>query len=71
MILDPFQKVTTIVSAEQVPSMQKIMPILVKIERCMHMNNEDPLVIQKVKQIIQTEMASRTKDKELISLDGV
>ena len=35
MILDPFQKVTTIVSAEQVPTMHKIMPILVKIERCM------------------------------------
>jgi len=65
MMLDPFQKVTTIVSAEQVPSMHKIMPIIVKIERCMQVDNEDPPVIQKVKQIIQTEMASRTKDKEL------
>ena len=65
MILDPFQKVTTIVSAEQGPTMHKIMPILVKIEMCMQVDNQDPPVIQKVKQIIQTEMASRTKDKEL------
>ena len=40
MILDPFQKVTTIVSTEQVP-MHKIMPILVKIERCMQVDNQD------------------------------
>jgi len=64
MILDPFQKVITIVSAEKVPSMHKIMPILVKIERCVQVDIEDPPVIQKEEQIIHTEMASRTKDNE-------
>ena len=45
--------------------MHKIMPILVKVERCMQVDYQDPPVIQKVKQIIQTKMTSRTKDKEL------
>lgn len=45
MILDLFQNVGIIVSAEQVPSKHNIMPTLVKIERCMQVDNDDPPVI--------------------------
>ncbi|XP_046560924.1 zinc finger BED domain-containing protein 4-like [Haliotis rubra] len=68
-ILQPFEKATTIVSAKKNPTLQKIMPIIIKIDNCMKTSDDDPDVIKKVKDVIRQQMAYRTSgDKELISM---
>ena len=46
-VLDPFEKAIPFFSAEQVPSIHKIIPIQVKNGKCMQPDEGDPPLTQK------------------------
>jgi hypothetical protein len=64
-VLEPFKKATTILCADINPTMQKVIPVIMKLDKSIQGNEDDPAVIQKMKQILQTEMEKRTQDRDI------
>lgn len=69
-ILEPLYRATTILCADQIPTLQKILPVLVKLKRITQPNEGDSTVVQKMKSIILDEIENREKpeDEELVLL---
>ncbi|XP_069134524.1 E3 SUMO-protein ligase ZBED1-like [Argopecten irradians] len=64
-ILEPFQKATVSVSSEETPTLQKIMPILLKLFQCIKITEFDPPAVKSVKRLMDAEMQKRTDDRDL------
>ncbi|XP_062577042.1 E3 SUMO-protein ligase ZBED1-like [Saccostrea cucullata] len=64
-ILLPFEKATTIVCADQHPTMQKVLPIVTKLMRATEISDEDSAVIKKIKQKMQAELNKRTQSEDI------
>ena len=64
-ILLPFEKATTIVCADQHPTMHKVLPIVTKLLRSTELSDDDSTVIKKIKQKMQAEMNKRTQSEDI------
>ncbi|XP_062587659.1 zinc finger BED domain-containing protein 4-like [Saccostrea cucullata] len=64
-VLDPFDKTTTIVCGENIPTLQKILPLVVKLTRLSEEGDYDSPTIKRVTQQIQNEMGNRTEPERI------
>ena len=70
-ILAPFERATAIVCADKSPTMHKILPVIIKIEKCISISEDDPESIKKMKIKMSNEMINRcakVENDEEISL---
>lgn len=67
-LLKPFLSATSSLCADKSPTLQKVMPIIVKLNSCIAPQQNDGNVITKVKGIMRTQLESRTKDRDLALL---
>ncbi len=70
-VLGPFEKATTLLSADRSPTLQKVLPVLKKLENTLQPNEESPTLIEKVKARMREALKHRTQDKELALLASV
>ena len=47
VVLDPFEKATTIICADKTPTMHKVLPIVTKLQRVVKVSDDDVHVIKK------------------------
>lgn len=59
-ILQPFEKATTIVCADKTPTMQKILPTVIKLVRTIQVSDEDAPIMRKIKDKMLLEINNRT-----------
>jgi hypothetical protein len=64
-VLDPFDKATTIVCGENIPTLHKILPLVIKLTRISEEGNDDSPTIKRVKQQIRKEMGNRTEPERI------
>lgn len=64
-ILVPFEKATTLVCADQHPTMHKVLPIVTKLMRATEISDDDAAVIKKIKQKMLAEMSKRTQSEDI------
>lgn len=69
-VLQPFYMATNIISADRTPTMQKVLPMLVKLRRMTEHSDDDPEAISKVKTIMRKQLDMRVvdQDDELVSM---
>ena len=67
-LLEPFQNATESISSESTPTLHKIMPILLAIEKAVTVKDDDGGAIVAVKQKMGQEMEKRMQDTELALL---
>ena len=67
-VLKPFLSATRSLCADKTPTLQKVMPILVKLSSCIAPQENDGPVLTKVKGIMRAQLESRTQDKDLAFL---
>ena len=67
-LLELFQNATESISSESTPTLHKIMPILLAIEKAVTVKDDDGGAIVAVKQKMGQEMEKRTQDTELALL---
>lgn len=70
-ILEPFEKATTIVCADQVPTVHKILPIITKLLKIVEVSDDDRSVIKKIKDKLQCEINRRTLTDKITLLGCV
>lgn len=58
-------KATNCVCGDKSPTLHKIIPLLIKLSKCVEIDSEDPTLIKKVKEKMKSELQSRTQDREL------
>jgi len=69
--LTPFERATAIVSADKSPTMHKILPVIMKIGKCIVLSDDDPECIKKMKKKMSDEIikrCARVDNDEEISL---
>ena len=64
-VLAPFLKATNSLCADKSPSMQKVIPVVIKLAQLVEINEDDPHQIKQLKGRMGSEIESRTRDKEL------
>lgn len=64
-VLEPFLKATNILCAEKNPTMQKVIPVIMKLKKCIKIDEEDPDAIKTLKLKMISELESRTQDTEI------
>lgn len=64
-ILVRFEKATTLVCADQHPTMHKVLPIVTKLMRATEISDDDAAVIKKIKQKMLAEMNKRTQSEDI------
>ena len=63
-LLQPYYKATTILCADQSPTLLKVMPILVKLQRANTHSDDDPEEIMKMKSTLRDGLGSRISEEE-------
>ncbi|KAJ8286540.1 hypothetical protein GJAV_G00040340 [Gymnothorax javanicus] len=67
-VLEPFTMATSIICADKTPTLHKVMPLLLKIEKRIEVTAEDLPTVVKVKDILREFFQSRSQDKQLALL---
>lgn len=67
-LLGPFQKATESVSSETNPTLHKVLPILLALDKCIATNDDDPPSVAAVKNTMKRELEKRTQDTDLALL---
>lgn len=65
-VLEPFKDATNSLSGDKFPTLHKVIPVLVKLERVLERAPDDSQLLLKVKDKLSTELADRTQDKEIL-----
>ncbi|XP_033724920.1 zinc finger BED domain-containing protein 4-like [Pecten maximus] len=64
-ILEPFKKATEVVCAEKTPTINKVLPVVVKLYRTLNENEGDLPAIRTMKATIRKQMEFRTEAEEI------
>ena len=67
-VLAPFERATTILCADQTPTLQKVVPIITKLERCLALSDEDTPALKAMKTTMKQQLDNRCEAKDLILL---
>ena len=70
-VLTPFERATAIVCADKSPTMHKILPVIMKLGKCIVLSDDDPECIKKMKKKMSDEIikrCARVDNDEEISL---
>ena len=70
-LLAPFEKATTILCSELVPTMHKVLPVVLKLRRAIEISADDNTVVKAVKRKMQSEMEKRTEEEDIVLLATV
>ena len=65
-LLAPFEKATTILCAELMPTMHKVLPVLLKLRRVIEISADNNTVVKAVKRKMQSEMERRTEEEDTV-----
>lgn len=63
--LKSFMNATNCVCGDKSPTLHKIIPLLIKLSKCVEIDSEDPTLIQRIKEKMKSELQRRTQDREL------
>lgn len=64
-VLSPYKKATTILCADTYPTMQKVIPVLLKLDQSTGIHEDDSEVLKKIKNILRDEMKKRSQDRDI------
>jgi hypothetical protein len=64
-MLKPFLNATNCICGDKSPILHKIIPLVMKLSKCIEKDPDDPTLIKKMKDKMQSELQSRTQDREL------
>lgn len=68
-ILQPFKKATVLLSADTVPTLHMVLPIIVKLESALEIGEDDPVSIQNLKKEMKKDLIKRkTMDMSVYSI---
>lgn len=67
-LLEPFKKATEVLCSEKIPTINKVLPVISKLERVLVDKEDDPRVILSVKQKMRDQMESRMAAEDLAVL---
>ncbi|XP_053403224.1 E3 SUMO-protein ligase ZBED1-like [Mercenaria mercenaria] len=68
MLLEPFQKATEVVCAEKVPTINKVIPVVLKLQMGLKENTDDPAIFKSLKRKMAEQLEIRSEIEDLALL---